>query len=157
PGSGYSVDETPTVGWDLTGATCDNGNTPDDISIDPGQTVTCSFTNTERGNIVVVKQTVGSTSTQSFDFTATGGPSELNDSFSLANGQSHSEDNVLPGSGYAVAEGAVPAGWVQTGASCDNEDSPDAVSVDPGQTVTCTFVNTATGPLKLEKTVAPST
>ena len=33
------------------------GETPDDIDLDPGETVTCVFTNTKRGTIIVEKQT----------------------------------------------------------------------------------------------------
>ena len=44
PGN-YTVSENPTAGWSLTGATCDNGDTPDNIQLDAGETVTCTFNN----------------------------------------------------------------------------------------------------------------
>jgi hypothetical protein len=50
PGT-YSVTETVPAGWDLTSAVCSSSNeqdqeTPDDISLQGGETVICTFTNT---------------------------------------------------------------------------------------------------------------
>jgi len=50
PGA-YSVSETVPTGWDLTSATCDQGETPESIDVGAGETVTCTFTNTQRGSI----------------------------------------------------------------------------------------------------------
>src|SRR5207249_4764096 len=65
PGT-YSVSETPLAGWDLTGATCDNGNSTGAITLAAGQTLTCTFTNTQRGHIIVKKVTNPGGSSQSF-------------------------------------------------------------------------------------------
>ena len=46
PGTGYSVSETVPAEWDQTSATCDEGSLISDISVSPGETVTCTFTNT---------------------------------------------------------------------------------------------------------------
>jgi hypothetical protein len=51
PGSSYHVSETGVEGWDQTDATCDNGDKIDNIIPSAGQTVTCTFTNTQRGTI----------------------------------------------------------------------------------------------------------
>ena len=48
PGN-YSVAETPVEGWDLDSATCTEG-TPDDITLSPGATMNCTFTNTQVPN-----------------------------------------------------------------------------------------------------------
>jgi hypothetical protein len=68
PGS-YSVYEyTPLpTGWDRGPATCDHGNDPDDIEVGPGETVTCTFENTKRGSITVVKNAVGGEGTFEFE------------------------------------------------------------------------------------------
>ena len=50
PGT-YSVSEIVPAGWDLTSATCDDGSPISDINVSPGETVTCTFTNTKRGSI----------------------------------------------------------------------------------------------------------
>ena len=55
-GSGYAVSETAKPGWDLTSATCTDGvNTfpPTNITAGTGKSVICTFTNTQRGHIIV--------------------------------------------------------------------------------------------------------
>ena len=46
PGT-YSVSETVPAGWDLTSATCSDGSNPASINLAAGETVTCTFTNTQ--------------------------------------------------------------------------------------------------------------
>jgi hypothetical protein len=48
PGT-YSVSETLPTGWDLTSAICSDGSPVTSIVLDPGETVTCTFTDTKRG------------------------------------------------------------------------------------------------------------
>ena len=36
----------------------------------------------------------------------------------------------------------VPTGWVLTSATCDDGSDPSAIDLDPGETVTCVFINT---------------
>lgn len=97
-----------------------------------------------RGKIVVKKVTVGGDA--SFTFTPSYGGQ-----FSLSNGQSNTSAPLAPGA-YAVSE-TVPAGWDGTGAACDNGNSPSAIMLEPGQTVTCTFTNTQRGTARVVKTV----
>jgi hypothetical protein len=99
------------------------------------------------GRIVVKKQTLPSGSTQGFAFTASYAAS----GFSLSDGQSNGSGALAPGS-YSVSETAV-SGWDLTGASCDNGNSPGAITLAAGQTVTCTFVNTQRGLARVVKTV----
>jgi hypothetical protein len=47
-GGGYAVVEAATSGWDLSGAACDDGSPAGDITLSPGETVTCTFTNTKQ-------------------------------------------------------------------------------------------------------------
>ena len=53
-----------------TSATCSDGSPVTAISLQPGETVTCTFTNTKQGNVIVKKVMVGGTDT----FTYTGTP-----------------------------------------------------------------------------------
>jgi hypothetical protein len=46
PGDGYSVFQSPSPGWVLTQATCDDGSNVADIAVDAGEHVTCTFLNT---------------------------------------------------------------------------------------------------------------
>jgi plastocyanin len=146
PGN-YSVSEAATAGWDQTGATCDDGDNPSNITLAAGATVTCTFTNTQRGTIVVKKVTVPAGSSQLFTFN----PS-YESSFQLADGQSNSSPLLASGGGYSVSEASI-AGWDLTGASCDNGNNPSNITLLPGATVTCTFTNTQRGHAKVVKTV----
>jgi Prealbumin-like fold domain len=94
------------------------------------------------GTIVVKKVTIPSPdpTNTAFAFTLTGGPSSLNKSFSLHNGESNTTSNLLAGSGYAAAE-TVPANWVLVSATCDNGSPVTNISVSPNEVVTCTFTN----------------
>jgi Prealbumin-like fold domain len=87
-----------------------------------------------------------------FNFTLTGGPSQLNESFGLKNGESFDTGaDVVAGSGYVAAE-TVPSGWTLESATCDDDDStPANISVDVGETVTCTFTNRTRGSVVIHK------
>ncbi len=133
----YSVSETLPSGWTQTSAVCDQGETIDSIDVAAGETVTCTFTNTKKGHIIVNKVTDPSGSTQSFNFDASG--TGYND-FSLTDAAAPNNQEVVPGA-YSVSEGAV-AGWTQTSAVCDQGETPASLDVEPGETVSCTFTNT---------------
>jgi Prealbumin-like fold domain len=104
------------------------------------------------GSITIVKVTDPSpdASNTSFPFTLTGGPSALNESFSLLNGGSHTSDGLLPGSGYNAAE-QTPAGWDLDSAVCDDGSPPDNISLSNNEDVTCTFTNVARANLHIVK------
>ena len=139
----YSVAETdlPT-GWTTSGSSCDDGSPIGAIDLDPGETVTCTFNNTiTRGNIIVVKQTDPDGSEASFGFTTNYGGG----SFSLTDGAQNDSGDLLPSSEagtYSVAETDLPTGWTTSGSSCDDGSPIDAIDLDPGETVICTFNNT---------------
>src|ERR671922_199592 len=141
PGS-YNVTESVPLGWDLTSSTCDDGSSFTNIVVGAGETVTCTFADRQRGTIIVKKVTNPSPdpSDTSFPFTAGGGLSPS--SFNLKNGQQPTYSNVLPGSSYSVSE-TVPSGWVLTSSTCDDGSSVSNIGVGAGETVTCTFTDTA--------------
>ena len=148
PGT-YSVSETVPDGWQLTDASCSNEDSPDAITLGAGETVTCIFTNTQQGKIIVEKVTEPAGADQAFDFTAN---YDL-DGFSLKHGQQNQSGWLQPGT-YSVSE-TVPDGWQLTDASCSNEDSPDAITLGAGETVTCIFTNTQQGKIIVEKFTYP--
>lgn len=155
PGS-YSVSEGATLGWDNTSATCDGtGNTPANITLLPGATVTCTFINTQRGAIIVKKVTDPSGATATFGFSGDA-------SGTIGDGGTIVVGNIVPGT-YTSTE-ASKAGWDLTSVSCDDASSATVSSgsvstrtatfkVDPGETVTCTFTNRERGHANLVKTV----
>jgi len=148
-GSGYAASEATVTGWDLTSATCDNGNDPSSITVAVDQTVTCTFVNTERGNLIVKKVTdPSSDTTTQFAFAAGGGLTPT--SFNLTGGGSTTYPNLLPTSGYTLSE--TPAtGWDLLSSVCDNGSSISNITILAGQTVTCTFTNRARGTISILK------
>jgi hypothetical protein len=154
PGT-YSVGESVPAGWDLTSATCDDGSAPGAIGLEPGETVTCTFVNTQRAKIVIVKNTVGGDGT--FSYTGLGG-------FSLTTSggtASTSFDNQLPGT-YAVSEVDPTPSFDFTSLACSDPSGNTTTSgrtatiaLDPGETVTCTYTNTRRGTIIVEKQTNP--
>jgi Prealbumin-like fold domain len=89
--------------------------------------------------------------TTSFPFTLTGGPSSLNQSFSLTDAATpHDSGAILPGSGYVAAE-TVPSGWDLTSATCSDNSPVTNINVAAGETVTCTFRNRKRGQVDIHK------
>ncbi len=130
PGT-YSVAETVPAGWVLSDVTCigvaddrevDDIEDPAAIDLDPGEVVTCVFTNTQDGSIEVVKNlSATGPAVETFGFT-----SNFNGTFDLTgHGDSTGAIAVTPGSGYTVTEDDPTAdGWANTGASCTGGDDP---------------------------------
>ncbi|MCP4542822.1 MAG: hypothetical protein GY832_37345 [Chloroflexi bacterium] len=142
PFDGYSVSEIDVpAGWTLTSATCDDGSPPDHIDLNPGETVTCIFTNTQEqpGTIIVEKQTDPDGAPDSFSFgdDASG---------SIKDGEQIVVNDLVPGA-YTSQE-TVPAGWELTSIVCDDDNSTVSLAdrranfqVEAGETVKCTFYN----------------
>ncbi len=154
PGT-YSVSETVPAGWELTSATCDDGSDPGTISLQAGETVTCTFNNQADANIIVEKQTDPDGSPQEFTFD----PSWSDDNFQLSDGQTNDSGDIGPGT-YSVSE-TVPAGWTQTGATCTSSIdgqapyTPDSIDLSAGETVTCVFTNRQDAFIVVEKETDP--
>ena len=113
----------------------DIGITIDDVSL--------TVDGTETGTIIIEKQTIPDGDPKTFTFSG-------DVSGTLGDGDTASAD-VAPGT-YSSTE-SVPAGWELTSISCDDGNSSGNVgtatatfSVSAGETVTCTFTNTADAP-----------
>jgi len=114
-------------------ATIDETGQSDDANVD----ITCL--SLESGQIVVEKVTEPSGAEQSFTFSPSWGPS-----FELADGESESSGPLSSGT-YSVTE-ALPDGWVLREAVCsssnpEDQESPDEIRLQAGETVVCTFTN----------------
>jgi hypothetical protein len=106
------------------------------------------------GQIIVDKVTDPSGDPQSFDFSLTGGPNNVDVSFSLTDQDDPFESEGLKAGTYSVTE-SVPSGWELTSATCDDGSDPSAIDLAPGEIVTCTFNDKLLqGTLTLVKTVA---
>jgi hypothetical protein len=157
PGS-YTVTEGATAGWDLTGLEC-AGQTDSTISTDvatgavtvglaASEFVTCTFTNTERGSITIVKDAVPGTDATVFDYTASGlTPS----SFTLtddgnAGADTQTFSDLVPGA-YSVTE-LTETGWTLGGIVCTDptggtttNGATASIDLGPGDDVVCTYTN----------------
>ena len=143
PGA-YSLTATAPTGWEQA-AVCDNGDAPNALLLEAGDSVTCSFTHRKMGRITVLKQTDPPNTPGTFSFAATYG------NFSLSHGQSHDSGYLSPGAIHSVTEAPLP-GWAVSSAACvgdDDGNDPAHIVLDPGEVVTCTFINarTTSGPL----------
>ncbi|MFF2272499.1 collagen binding domain-containing protein [Agromyces sp. NPDC058136] len=160
PGQYTVTETTPAPAYDLTNLSCVEDVTNDSvvsivdgkatINVQPGELVTCTYTNTQRGNIIVKKETNPDKSSAVFDFTLTGQPG-----FTLSDGGEKAFNNLKPGA-FTLAELA-KAGWDVTSMTCTGEtpttDSPIAITLSAGETVVCTVLNTATkGKVQVTKT-----
>lgn len=153
PSATYSVAEVNVPnGWDLTNTTCvsskGDSETAGSISLQTGETVTCTFTNTQRGRILVDKVTNPAGSAQSFEFDPSYGAN-----FFLKDADAPNDSGLLVPGTYSVAEVNIPAGWDLTGSSCDDGSAVNAISLQPGETVTCTFNDRQRATIKVSKTL----
>ena len=155
PGS-YSVSETVPAGWDLTSATCVSsiGDTegPGAIELDAGETVTCTFNNRKRANLIVEKQTTPDGASGSFTFTGTAAGTISDDGMIGVS-------NLVPGT-YTSTENDPAPNFDLTSIVCDDMNSTGDVPsrtatfrLEPGETVKCVFTNTQRGMGQVVKTV----
>ncbi len=126
-----------------TGVPGNDDEDPAAIDLEPGEVVTCVFTNTQDGSIEVVKSlSATGPASEIFSFT-----SNFNGDFDLVgDAATTGAIAVTPGTGYNVSENDPSAsGWVNTDASCQDGSDPSNINVAPGEAVVCTFTNTPLG------------
>jgi len=127
--------------------------------------VTCTFTNTKRGAIRVVKTAVGGDST--FSFTPTGFGSGAFALMTVSGTQDTTFSNVVPAlasSGtYRLSETAL-SGWAAGTMSCRREDGTTSagdpatgITVATGETTTCAITNTKQGAIVVKKVMVGGT
>ena len=153
----YDVTETLSAaqlaaGWSLTSAVCDDQSPPSAISLQAGETVTCTFTNTlppPPSSIVVEKVSVGGVGTFGFS-SGSLSPSVFELATVAENSVVGRTFSELAAGTYDVTEtlsaAQLAAGWSLTSAVCDDQSPPSAISLQAGETVTCTFTNTLPPP-----------
>ena len=150
----YSVAEVNLpAGWVAGPATCDNGDAPDAIDLGPGDSVICTFNNTQLSTIIIKEQTIPAGLPDEFGFIAD--PPLDPAAFTLTHGESQSYLNLAAGD-YKVAQEElffaaqtiVQPGIFLASIDCDDANSttsvPDRTAniiLEAGETVTCTFVN----------------
>lgn len=149
----YSIKEIVPDGWTLTSATCSDGSNPSNISLQSGEIITCTFTNTrDTGKVTIIKKAINH-SNENFRFTTNlpgvGGDFELEDDGHDNNGgteESITFKNVPTGS-YWVKED-FKDGWKMTKLSCTGDrrvhydDRKVTIDLDKNENVVCTYENT---------------
>jgi hypothetical protein len=167
----YNVTETPLAGWDLTALSCvdpDGGSSVDintgtvTIELDAGETITCTYENTQRGQITLLKTTSPS-SADSFEFTHNVvGTTVPASPFNVNAGSSESFLDVVPGSYLITESDPTPAYDLENiicvdgvgnvvDSTVDVNAREATVNVDPGETVACEFNNFKRGSLTVVK------
>lgn len=174
PGLGYyRIRETVKPNWDQTAVVGQDVNQAGKVSTVPlngdqaclfevqiprdfEEIFQCTFTNTQRGKIIVDKVVVSTTDPDAvFDFNLSGGPDVIDQDFSLADQAAPFDSGYLKPGDFLVAE-TLPAGWDLV-VTCDDDDgtnpraNPAAIDLDAGETVTCTFTSTERGMAELLK------
>jgi hypothetical protein len=156
PGTYVATQSPLPTGWELVSATCSDGSLPSAVALAPGEVVTCTFTHAKRGRILVDEVTTPSGDPQAFSFTLAGGPDAISQAFSLTDASvPYDSGFVRPGT-FAITQGAIPADWDFTGASCSDGSPVSAVAVSYGEVVTCTFRHTKRGKITIVKDARPN-
>lgn len=162
----YELAEVAPGGYDNTDLMCVDSepeggeSTVDDlvglIVLDPGETVVCTFTNTQWGSLIVDKVTLPAGADQEFDFEW--GPEGA--SFTLTDEAEPYSTGLLAPGAYTVTETSELDRWVLDGIECVGSGSEPivegasvSVAVPLQGTVYCTFVNAYLAPLEVDKTV----
>ena len=174
-GATYTITETGQTDWDLTAISGSIGggsvatdtanlrcSTTLNLTASSGATFQCSFSNTQRGTIIVRKATDPAGSAGSFTFTGDAAGT-------ISDGGMITVQHLTPGT-YTSTEGNPAPAYDLVSITCDDGSSATASSgslstrtatfaLDAGETVTCTFTNRARGTARVVKTVngaAPS-
>ena len=164
PGT-YTVSELVPAGWDSTSIQCadpSNNSTSSTAPVGPGgtatamlrvaalETVKCTFTNTQRGTIIVRKRTDPAGRQERFRFTG-------DVSGTIGDGEELVVGDLVPGT-YSATEDDPRPEFDLVSITCDDSQSLGDVAsrsarfrLDPGERVTCTFTNRKRGLVELLK------
>ena len=156
PGT-YTYGESVTAGWTLSDLQCTGGNDGDDsvtnigggnvtFNLDAGDEVTCTFTNTKKGTVIVHKETFPNETGEgaaNFDFSGEGSGLTTLASFTLSDNES-AQQTVVPGN-YEFIEAADQTNWKLIDGFCDDGTLLSGRTLSPtvgaGDTINCYFYN----------------
>lgn len=145
PGNGYNVAENVPTGWDLTSSSCDDGSPVTAIDLGPGETVTCTFNDRQRGSVSIHKADDAGNALQGAVFelytdNAPLGGNPPHGAEDTATGKTCTTDaggdctisNVVPGQ-YWIVETTTPTGY--------DSAADKNVTVGAGQSVPVTLTD----------------
>lgn len=133
----YASNETNPAPWVFEGATCSNGNGPNLIYLQPTNTVSCTFTDANRGaTITITKNTIGGDGT--FPFTMSNALSTNDFSITTSGGTGTYVLNNLYFGNYTINE-IVPSGWQFVNSTCSGTTSANIDLTSPTQNAICAY------------------
>jgi hypothetical protein len=135
--------------------------------VDPGDAITCTYTNTKDASVRITKNAIPD-GAQDFTFTGTGGGPAPWASFLLDDDADATLPNtrlfIFPAAlqGMKTMTESAVAGWDLTALSCTGGGGNTSVNlatrvatigVDPGEVIECVYTNTQRGMVQLTKTI----
>jgi hypothetical protein len=160
PGTYTTTEADPAPQFDLVAVSCDDGGSATVsggdpttrsaiFNIDPGEMVTCEFTNARRGAIVVAAEVTPESATGSFQYTgvpsgtiSAGGTLVVAD---LPPG-TYTTTEVDPAPDFELTEVVCDDGASTTASSGDPQTRTAIFNLEAGETVRCTFSHEAGDP-----------
>ncbi len=126
----YNISEIGQTGWDLTNAVCSDESPIDGIELSANEIVTCTFTNTQRGNINVTKFNDIDGDGKFDDGEKTLSDWQINLTKQTSKNTDLSGqvifDNLIPDT-YTLSE-TMQTGWTQTNIWCEAQPSNEPTS-----------------------------
>jgi hypothetical protein len=160
PGTYTTTEADPAPQFDLVAVSCDDGGSATVsggdpttrsaiFNIDPGEMVTCEFTNARRGAIVVAAEVTPESATGSFQYT--GVPSgTISASGTLVVADlppgTYTTTEVDPAPDFELTEVVCDDGASTTASSGDPQTRTAIFNLEAGETVRCTFSHEAGDP-----------
>jgi len=143
----YTLTQTGGVaGYLASSWNCNGGvQSGNQVTLSPGQNVTCIITDTDQGPSLTLKNTVsnthGGTATQGQFSLSASGPSSLSGS-----GPSVASDTTFKAGTYTLSESSL-TGYTQNAWTCDTASVVSGqITLSLGQTAVCTINNSDQGP-----------
>ena len=134
----------------MTEIDCDDGSPADAIDLYPGEVVTCTYRFDKQGHILVEVATLPEEDPQEFLLAS----SFSLGTFSLSHGGIRQESRLVPGTYWVEPQSSI-AGWDLATAKCDDGSEVDAISLQPGEVVNCTFTYAKQGYILAEVITKP--
>jgi hypothetical protein len=170
PGTYTSTQVDPAPDFDVSAVSCDDGESAVPSSgdassrtavfnVEAGETIRCTFTNTQRGSAVISAQTVPEGIGGSFQFTGVPtGTIPANGTLVVANLEpgTYSSTEVDPAPQFDVTAVSCDDGGSSTPSSGDPGSRTAVFNVDAGEMVHCTFTNTRRGAAVIASETIPS-
>ncbi len=168
----YEITEAAETGFQLTDISCSGGSSTSTagstatINLKAGETVTCTFTNEPIADLKIVKEISGSGySNVVFPFAVDAFPDNpAEPGFNLTASSGSPDDkawtDILVGD-YGFTESA-PSGWRVKSISCTGNNTAETVNtatgeldvtIAPGESVVCTYINEPIGQLEIIKQI----